>query len=149
MGCDIHVIVAYKEEGKDMEVIYDFDQWCQPYAGSDMLAEDKRWRDHRITRVRNYQRFAKLSGVRGVGPEANGWPKWAQHLPEFSDPDLHSHTHYPVKEAVQLWIDTEYPEDRQRDRQVIAKADPYWFYFRADPEKWNLDNVWVLISYDN
>lgn len=149
MGCDIHLIVAYKEEGKDMEVIYDFDNWCGVREDLDIIKEDARWNDHRLTMQRNYRRFGALSGVRDEGPEANDWPEWARHLPEYSDADLHSHTHYPVKEALPIWIDTEYEDDRQRDRQIIAKADPYWFYFRVDPEKWNLDNVWVLISYDN
>lgn len=150
MGCDIHIIVAYKEDGKDMEIIHDFDHWSK--SGED-LSEDvietwrEEWSKTRLTRGRNYARFAALSGVRGDGPPANNWPPWAQHLPEYTDADLHSHTHILVKEALPIWLETEYPDES--NRALLAKVDPYWFYFRVDPEKWNLDNVWVLISYDN
>lgn len=157
MGCDIHVWVVRHKDGK-ATVIHDPDKEWLSMSRNDTLpvaspAWEAHWKRWRLLRRRNYKRFAALSGVRGDGPEANGWPEWAQELlPEdYAECDLHSHTHMKVRKAAKIWAKTDFmtAEDDEHDAQVaFARANPYAMYFNLDEDE-DLDAVWVLIAFDN
>lgn len=148
MGCDIHIVVV-KKKGRGCEILWDPGEfWRGPtddgaHVGSEI---DAHWKQTRLVHSRNYERFAKLSGVRGEGPEANGWPDWASDHVDMADEDLHSHTHYPIKEAVKIFLDTEWNEG---DKAALAKVNPIAMYFNINPDEHDLSKVYVLISYDN
>lgn len=153
MGCDIHLVIAkYDPASGVVETIHDPEEIYHRDTYSNEEA-DAQWRLFRLARARNYRRFGRLSGVRGDGPSANGWPEWAheKYAAYLSDLDLHSHTHYPIKRAAELWADTEYTdEEGQRyDAALVAVAAPIAMYFHVDPDRDDLDNIFVLISYDN
>lgn len=88
MGCDIHGWVERKV----------FHGWV---AVSEL--RDK-------GRNRNYQRFAKLAGVRGDGPVARGIPldvsETAKYHIERWGSDGHSHSWIELKDAAKIFAET-------------------------------------------
>lgn len=148
MGCDIHFIVAkYDPATGSVDTLHDPEECYRRENYSNEEAEQA-WRLSRVGRRRNYRRFARLSGVRGDGPPPNGWPEWAQekYSDDLASEDLHSHTHYPIREAARLFLETEYPDD---DLGAMAQAAPVSMYFNVDPDRHDLDQIVVLICYDN
>jgi hypothetical protein len=79
MGCDIHGWVEKKHNGKWVAV--------------------KELKD----RDRNYERFAMLAGVRGVGPSPLGIPTDVSDTAKYDidkwGTDGHSHSYLPLEEA--------------------------------------------------
>jgi hypothetical protein len=153
MGCDIHLWVVRYKNGQASVLQSPEQEWHE--AQGDEATWDRLWTKWRLATARNYERFAALSGVRGDGPEANGWPDWAQALlPEaYENCDLHSHTHMKVKKAAKIWVRTEWQGDDERKVEVspkalLARANPYAMYFQLDEDA-DLNNVWILIAYDN
>lgn len=63
---------------------------------------------HRV-RSRNYQFFAELAGVRGMGPDPKGLPDDASPLvkedAEYWDSDGHSHSWYSAEEFVPIFME--------------------------------------------
>jgi len=92
MGCDIHIYLEKLIDGK----------WV-------MVDQPDYKRD---CRQRNYARFAALSGVRGDGPKANGWPEDASAgAKSYSDrysTGAHSHSFLPLATAAKIFADTEH-----------------------------------------
>ena len=76
MGCDIHVNIGKWDGEKAEELFCEESYWQQRHPDD---TEDF-WKKSRLMVGRNYHRFAALSGVRGEGPEPNGWPEWASAL---------------------------------------------------------------------
>jgi hypothetical protein len=88
MGCDIH---GWVEKKKDQN-----NGWV---AVCKLKNDD-----------RNYDRFAKLAGVRGDGPEPNGIPQDVAETTKLDidswDADGHSHTYLPLKDALKIFAET-------------------------------------------
>ena len=139
MGCDIHLIIA-KYDGTKVETINDFE------SGDEGTDWDAYWRKWRHTVGRNYPRFGMLSNVRREGPDPNGWPEWATDAFKWwLNEDLHSLTHYPIREAAKIWAESAY----ESDLDAVAAVNPVAMYFDIDPERPDLDQLFVLIAYDN
>jgi len=90
MGCDIHGSIEKRVNGK----------WVMVNR-MDLKA-----------RSRNYDRFARLAGVRGDGPEPRGVPEDVSdstllHIDEWGT-DGHSHSWLPLHEAARIFLETEY-----------------------------------------
>lgn len=89
MGCDIHGCIEQKVNGKWVMV--------EPIAGK--------------ARVRNYERFSRLAGVRGEGPAPRGVPSDVSestklHIDKWGS-DGHSHSHIPLSEAARIFLETD------------------------------------------
>lgn len=124
MGCDIHLVVERLHKGKWVAV--------DTFNGHES-GYGKGWTSP-IARSRNYDRFARLAGVRGEGPEARGLPENASDttkaLCEKWGQDGHSHSWLTLEEAAKIWLETE----RYNDIGDFAKKYPGSFYFGIDPE---------------
>ena len=112
MGCDIHIVVERQWKG----------EWVAssiPHHSSPSIN-------------RNYDRFARLAGVRGPGPEPRGVPKDAsqttRYLVEELGRDGHSHSFYSLAEAMPIFLETGY------EQGDFAKKYPEGFYFGIDHE---------------
>lgn len=150
MGCDIHVNIGKWDGEKAEELFCEETYWQQRHPNG---TEDF-WKKSRLMIGRNYHRFATLSGVRGEGPEPNGWPEWARVLwpDEYTACDYHSYTCLPIKEAAQIWLDTEYTDATNGQHGEIyglCKANPVSMYFKIDSERPDIDQIYVCIFYDN
>lgn len=115
MGCDIHGWIEVKaDEGKWIAVEKLFD------------------------RSRNYDRFAKLAGVRGEGPPPNGLPKniseTTNYWADFWEADAHSHSSLPAADAFKIFKDTGGPGYTEWDFSNFEMGDEkdnyrlvFWF----------------------
>ena len=90
MGCDIHMVLEQHYEGFGWVGVSTF-------AGANQPA-----------RERNYDRFAKLAGIRGDGPEPLGLPEdasvTARALASDWGGDGHSHSWIALEKALPLWL---------------------------------------------
>lgn len=127
MGCDIHATVEKKHNGKWVMVnrLGYMDKACD----------------------RNYRRFAEIASVRGDGPrQPLGVPDDASdstllYVEQYGD-DGHSHSYMPLKEAAQVWLQTEYGNsDSFRDKY------PEYHYFGIDAESY--DDYRIVFFFDN
>lgn len=171
MGCDIHLKLVYKPpSARRPYVLWDFtndvryflmSEWPSIYSQSAQReAKPKRYTRargksaHYLTR-RDYDRFARLSGVRGDGPRPNDWPDWArsEFHDDYADGDFHSHTHYPLLEAIPLFlgpVETMAGEDRGSDWLAVVRVNPLAMLFpHIDFERFRPEHCWLLICYDN
>ena len=102
MGCDIHMIVEEKINGK----------WVAVSIPSGFMSSSN-WHQPPCL-DRNYQRFSALAGVRGTGPSPRGAPVDASEttmaLIDEWDIDGHSHSYLPLDEAAQIFMDTCNPQ---------------------------------------
>ncbi len=134
MGCDIHMVLEQKHNGKWIGV--------DTFLGHES-ALDKGYAWPEATE-RNYRRFAALAGVRGEGPAPKGLPQdlsdTAKLLSDQWESDGHSHSWLPLQEAAQVFLTTlhgqandfikQYPEshffgcdlDKDREYRVV-----FWF----------------------
>jgi len=134
MGCDIH-IVSEKKVG---------DRWVGIVRFSHI--DTQTGTAFPICRDRNYKRFADLAGVRGDGPEPRGLPPDASELSRllYDTSDDHSHSWLPAREAVEVFLATEY--NRISD---FARKYPAYFYFKIDEDQENLDDYRIVFWFDN
>ena len=109
MGCDIHICVEKKHNGK----------WVM------VNRIDGR------ARMRNYERFAALAGARGKGPAARGLPEdipeSAQMFVDEWEGDGHNHSWYPVKEMADIMVST--------NDEVLSDFDkefPLYYFFKIE-----------------
>lgn len=126
MGCDIHLYVEIKHNGK----------WV-------MVNEiDGPGRD------RNYRRFAALAGVRGEGPAPRGLPEDASESVRFHAEDCgedgHSHSWLPMSEAIPIFAATEHLGTK--DAEAAARW-PAYHYFRIEDDK--VDDFRIVFWFDN
>ena len=85
MGCDIH-------------------GWVEKRVGEKWVAV-KELKDN----ARNYQRFAKLAGVRGDGPEAKGLPDDVSDTARLASDEFgygHSHSYIDLLDALEIFRST-------------------------------------------
>jgi hypothetical protein len=96
-------------------------------------------------RSRHYERFARIAGVRGDGPEPRGLPddisETAAYLAYKCAGDGHSHSWLSLKEACDIWEDT----------STTKHDNPADYWFGAYPEdgdkKW--DDYRIVFWFDN
>ena len=152
MGCDIHLVLEKKDTNTGRWVgLHDFSR--------DILdaTSAKRLSINFPARHRNYERFAALAGVRGEGPEPKGLPEDASDLTRMvldNDSDLHSHTWYSLKEAVEIFDRTDGSPIAQK---VAAKLTgetligPLHRYFgiEVDSQFDKIENYRLCIAFDN
>lgn len=156
MGCDIHVWIE-KKEGDRWKLHRPFNAWHidkpdEDTEDTDDSESDRIWKytwEHfPDTNDRNYERFAKLAGVRGEGPAAKGLPE--DVCPELRDldenPDLHSHTWCHPREAAAIWAETQWPGS---PRYEFIQANPMVMIFGIDETKENVDDYRIIIAFDN
>jgi hypothetical protein len=117
MGCDIHLVVERRAFGKWVGVrtfqhFHDLD-------GKVCIS---------AVETRNYARFAKLAGVRGDGPPANGAPNdmsdLSRLLIEQYGRDGHHHSHMSAERFAQIVLET------AGNPSTFAQQDPVSYYFR-------------------
>ena len=109
MGCDIHGTIEKKVNGKWVMV--------EPITGK--------------ARYRNYERFARLAGVRGEGPAPRGIPSDISdstrlHIDKWGT-DGHSHSYLPISEAARILLETELKPEHEVNY-------PASYYFGVDNE---------------
>ena len=85
-------------------------------------------------RERNYKRFAALAGVRGPGPEPRGLPENASSLARMESDgwgdDGHSHSWLPLRDAVRVYLATEYDPAivfLSKDNPLVDRAYGHYF----------------------
>lgn len=129
MGCDIH-------------------GWIERKTSSGWVAVNE-LKDK--GRSRNYERFAKLAGVRGDGPEPRGMPcdvsATAKYHIEQWDTDGHSHSWLPIAEAAPIFLATAWqPED-------FEKKYPLSSFFDLEigdiPSQGTVDEYRLVFWFDN
>ena len=124
MGCDIHGWQEVKVNGN--------------WVGIGPLSSES-------TR-RNYERFARLAGVRGDGPEAKGVPSDMSESTRYHyerwGRDAHSATHMTAEEFATICVDTHWPED-ERNREYLK-----YRYIDFDEVEKGTDHR-VVIWFDN
>lgn len=122
MGCDIHGWVEVNHNGR----------WIGTCQFSN-LADN-----------RNYERFARLAGVRGEGPEPKGFPadasESAYYHYESWGADAHSASHMAIEEALPIFMETEHHEPGQTK---FGAGYGYWKFFDIS----NYDEPGVLARY--
>lgn len=95
---------------------------------------------------RNYNRFAALASVRGDGQSPRGLPSdMSQTTKMLTDDwasDGHSHSWMPIKDAAQIFLDTEYGEVSDFIREYPPST-----YFGVEAN--DLDNYRVVFWFDN
>jgi hypothetical protein len=127
MGCDIHIIIEKKHNGKWVG-------WpCE---------------DHEAT-ARNYERFAKLAGVRGEGPDAKGIPPDASDMTLLwkEDRDFHSWSYGSVKEVALIFAATEgYFDEKPKKLTKKEKDEAPFKYFGIEDDGKNYRIVYAFDS---
>jgi hypothetical protein len=154
MGCDIHLTVEKQAKNGKWYAVNLFNAHHQ----SPWRVQKKKvnWIDtwsSPVARSRNYDRFAALAGVRGHGPKPRGLPNDVSESTRFAvekwGPDGHSHSWLPLKDAVKIFFDTEYDENK---KEGYVKNSPEYYFFGVDrvtedPEE--LDQYRVVFWFDN
>lgn len=101
MGCDIHIVVERKWEGRWVGLRTDQGVTDGGYDG-----RSADWVRAAVGQ-RNYAFFARLAGVRGPGPEPLGIPGDASDLSLMLlsdwEGDGHSFSYLPLKEFAERW----------------------------------------------
>lgn len=153
MGCDIHLVLERRHRDKwiavDTFTGHHRARWALKkgeYNWSPPLASD-----------RNYDRFAKLAGVRGDGPEPRGVPPDAsettQYMVERWGEDGHSHSWLPLAEAVKIWAETEFGDSEPTDSMGKHNRQyPTSYFFGVDiPEGSgeSIDDYRLVFWFDN
>ena len=144
MGCDIHMVVELRVGSKWIGV-----------NGMHHVTTHKRREDDLgfaipIASTRNYQRFARLAGVRGDGPEPKGLPEDISDLTRLEvegwDGDGHSHSWLPLKEAARIWLETD-RYDNEVDPESYEAKFPASHFFGVDDSR--ADDYRVVFWFDN
>lgn len=153
MGCDIHVVLEKKWN----------DMWVgvKEYTstrGNVFNPQTREWSERFIfckTTTRNYDRFAKLAGVRGEGPDPKGLPEDASDLSRMlygDNCDLHSHSWHSLQEAAQIFLASEGDpaELFLLDKPDPRRDEPYAYYFDVDLyDDESLDDYRIVYCFDN
>jgi hypothetical protein len=138
MGCDIHMVLEKRINGKwvttqTFDAIESWNGFASP-----------------IARNRNYERFARLAGVRGDGPEPRGIPDdlsetGRYHVDVWSG-DGHSHSWLPLKDAVKVFAETEH---KKHEPNSTATEYPTDYYFGVSDDDSEMDDYRVVFWFDN
>lgn len=130
MGCDIHVFLERRVE----------DRWVMVNT----LTSNQ-------TTNRNYDRFAKLAGVRGDGPEPRGIPADVSesvklHISDWEG-DGHSHSWMSLREATPIFRGSSY--ERFSDPEWIKDEESAIYHFFGSRASRDPDNHRIVFFFDN
>lgn len=140
MGCDIHLVLEKKFDGKwvGIDTFVGHEQTCA-----------KGWA-FPVARSRNYVRFAALAGVRGEGPAALGVPEDASDTARctvaYWGEDGHSHSWLPLKEAAQVFLAT---SQLKPDDYGFKYPASYFFSVDESDDRILMDDYRVVFWFDN
>jgi hypothetical protein len=114
----------------------------------------KKWSAFWRAESRNYDLFNKLSGVRGEGgPEPNGLPEDISDLGAMIvaqwEGDGHSHTHYTLRECGIHFLNAYAPKKVLADDRASWLASFFGMNYHVEHKDELLDNVRLIIFYDN
>jgi hypothetical protein len=102
MGADIHIVIEKRWRGKWVGVRTDYGLSADSYIPD--VNNKSVWP---AVGRRDYNFFARLAGVRGVGPAPNGVPPDASDMAQMHiehwGMDGHSHSHLPLREFAIRW----------------------------------------------
>ncbi len=102
MGCDIHYVIEQEHNGEWVGV-FATDNWLT-YPNFDAHRHISAF----LFKERNYQFFANLAGVRGLGPEPLGLPEdlssMSRMYTDSWDTDGHSHSYASLRDFVTTWL---------------------------------------------
>lgn len=125
MGCDIHIVLERNLGNDNWIGVHNF-----PYY---RMAKTDAGCCFPPAEERNYNRFSKIAGVRGEGPDPRGVPENVSVLAqaEIDDwgSDGHSHSWLPIVEAAKLFAETAYELDD------FGKKYPESHFFGLEPEE--------------
>lgn len=142
MGCDIHLCVERRIERGwvCVNIAMPIHTWVNTESAFPGFCPN-------VATERNYDRFARLAGVRGPGPLAKGMPpdasesvrylievKWAS--------DGHSHSWMSVREAAKIFKETEY-------RKLDGSNAKYPEYYYFGVESNSADDYRIVFWFDN
>ena len=137
MGCDIHIVLEKKHDGK----------WVGVHAFPYYESVNKGYMFAPAI-DRNYHRFAALAGVRGEGPDAKGFPEDASELSRMLfdrwEDDGHSFSYLSVVEATKIFLETA----RSDAVSDFGKKYPEHFFFGVETED-GFDNFRIVFWFDN
>jgi hypothetical protein len=163
MGCDIHMVLEKKHNGKwvGLHTYESFGPQGVNAYGKDYASTEIQCISYKA-RERHYALFANLAGVRGesdFGNEPRGIPEDASDLTRMLDDDWgsdgHSHSWMSVKEFLSVYGYTLHKNtDRHKEEAVkaVAGETPYLGYFsevtcRDDPDE--IDQLRIVFFFDN
>lgn len=134
MGCDIHMVLERKVGDGGWVGVHNFPYYQINGGHAIPPATD-----------RNYERFAKLAGVRGGGPDPKGTPEDVSVLAQMEidswGSDGHSHSWMSVGEAAQIFLETAWePSD-------YMTQYPTAYFFGVDPDK--SEQYRIVFWFDN
>jgi hypothetical protein len=136
MGCDIHLVLEKRKNGK--------------WVGVDTFQSHPLDWSSPVARSRNYERFAKLANVRGSGPLPRGLPPDASDttilLTDECGSDGHSHSWLPLAEASEIWSQT------QQGLSGYGSKYPDSYFFGVDTSPGSRDkrdDYRVVFWFDN
>ena len=107
MGADIHIYAEQKLSNGAWAMVKEFRS--QAYTVFDVKPKHNDY-DRLFPRIsgRNYEFFAALAGVRGVGPDPRGMPTdvspYVEEAADDWDNDGHSHSWYTASEFAPIFI---------------------------------------------
>ena len=146
MVCDIHLVLEKRvKEGGWVAV----DTFRGHHVSQRTQSDFMGWKNP-VATERNYERFAKLAGVRGPGPGAIGLPtdisQTARVLSDDYGEDGHSHSWLPLSDAVPIFDETECWRDFETPDNFCRKY-PASFFFGV--ESANIDVYRIVFWFDN
>lgn len=145
MGCDIHLVLEKQVDNKWVGV----DTFQGHHRAKWALKENEYDWSSSVARSRNYRRFAALAGVRGYGPSPKGLPNDASDtslcLSNEWGCDGHSHSWLMIKEAYEIWKQTEGDLDSFADKHPIS----YFFGVDVSEGSNNKSEYRIVFWFDN
>lgn len=158
MGCDIHIVIERRWEGRWVGIRTD-----QGYYIDGLEAENPSIRTYVFPAVgqRNYDFFARLAGVRGEGPVPNGFPRDASDLSRLLraewGSDGHSHSWLPLQDFALRWCagNREFVATMAKQRMEGDKGLYYRLLDRASIGTYDayseddIDDYRVVFWFDN
>lgn len=149
MGCDIHLVLERKRKDGHWVAVDTFSSHHDAYAKPDSIMDGF---SSPAARARNYERFARLAGVRGDGPEPRGLPDDISETGKFmAEEDWgangHSHSWLPLAEATTIFLETE----RNKVSDHVRKY-PDGYYFGTDTSEGSntkADDFLLVFWFDN
>ena len=146
MGCNIHVYLEKRHKAGAWFMVDSFS--CHtPYTRE----QDKHNWSMPTCRDRNYERFARLAGVRGDGPEPRGLPDDISDSVMFLvgeiGEDGHSHSWLPLVDAIKIFSETENWFTWEKE-DCFARKYPEYHFFNVDCEN-GFENYRIVFWFDN
>lgn len=149
MGCDIHLVLEKRE--KTLGRWIGINTFLGHSPPSHARYVNSASYSYSCAISRNYERFARLAGVRGEGPPARGVPFDASETARFLilefGSDGHNHSFITVAEAAAIFAATEGWRDFEGP-DCYARKYPESFFFGVDSEDC-LENYRLVFWFDN